>query len=137
MTRDGRGNVLTAEEREALAAGISALAGSTIFSVEFLKKDGSARRMTCRLGVPYQRKTADPTNDDPGRALTYSQVRDKGLLPVFEMVGKPRVRRHFERSLLPPALTEELEEPKFKCFDLETLQTVRAHGRDYRPEELY
>ena len=115
MTNEGKGNALTVDEREALAAGISALVGSTVFSVTFLKKGGSARTMVCRLGVPYVRKTADPANGDQGRALTYSQVRDKGLLPVFEMCGRAEVR---------------------KCFDLETLQTVRARGREYRPTDL-
>ena len=115
MTNEGKGNALTVDEREALAAGISALAGATVFSVTFLKRDGAPRTMVCRLGVPYVRKTADPANGDRGRALTYSQVRDKGLLPVFEMCGRAEVR---------------------KCFDLETLQTVRAHGQEYRPTDL-
>ena len=115
MTNEGKGNALTVDEREALAAGISALVGTTIFSVPFLKKGGASRTMVCRLRVPYMRKTADRENGDQGRALTYSQVRDKGLMPVFEMCGKRSGR---------------------KCFDLETLQTVRAYGREYRPADL-
>jgi hypothetical protein len=50
-------------------------AESTIFSVEFIKKDGSLRRMKCRLNVKKGVK---------GVGMSYNPI-DKGLLPVFDM----------------------------------------------------
>lgn len=60
---------------EQLVSIIKDLAENTIFSVDFTKKDGSARTMTCRLGVKKG------TN---GRGLNFDPV-DKGLLPVWDM----------------------------------------------------
>lgn len=46
-----------------------------IFSVEFTKKDGSIRKMNCRLNVKKG------TN---GNGLKFDPIK-KGLLPVFDM----------------------------------------------------
>lgn len=54
---------------------IKKLAGNTIFSCDFTKKDGSARTMTCRLGVKKYLKEGE---------LPFDPV-EKGLLPVFDM----------------------------------------------------
>ena len=48
---------------------------SNIFSVVFLKKDGTIRRMICRLGVK---------KDLNGNGLKYDPIK-KGLLVVFDM----------------------------------------------------
>lgn len=46
-----------------------------IFSVDFIKKDGSLRKMNCRLGVRKHLK---------GGELKFDTV-EKNLLPVFDM----------------------------------------------------
>lgn len=46
-----------------------------IFSVDFIKKDGSLRKMNCRLGVRKHLK---------GGELKFDIV-EKNLLPVFDM----------------------------------------------------
>lgn len=55
---------------------IKELAGNTIFSVDFVKKDGTPRTMTCRLGVKAHLK---------GGELPYCPV-EKGVLPVYDMI---------------------------------------------------
>lgn len=52
-----------------------------IFSVDFIKKDGSLREMTARLGVRKHLK---------GGTLKYN-AEEKSLLPVFDM-GKQSYR---------------------------------------------
>jgi hypothetical protein len=54
---------------------IKNLAGSQIFSVKFVKKDGSLREMVCRLGVKKHLK---------GGELAYD-AKGMGYLPVFDM----------------------------------------------------
>jgi hypothetical protein len=54
---------------------IKDLAGGTIFSVDFIKKDGSHRTMSCRLGVKKHLK---------GGELPFDPVT-KGLLPVYDL----------------------------------------------------
>jgi len=54
---------------------IKELAGSQIFSVKFIKKDGSLREMVCRLGVKKHLK---------GGELAYD-AKSLGYLPVFDM----------------------------------------------------
>ena len=51
------------------------LVGNKIFSVEFVKKDGSIRTMTCRLGVKKHLKGGSLNYD--AEALNY--------LPVFDL----------------------------------------------------
>lgn len=46
-----------------------------IFTVEFVKKDGSVRKMNCRLGV---------SKDVKGVGLKFDPVK-KRLLPVYDM----------------------------------------------------
>ena len=46
-----------------------------IFSVKFVKKDGTLREMVCRLGVKKHLK---------GGTLNYD-AKSRGLLPVFDM----------------------------------------------------
>lgn len=46
-----------------------------IFSVQFVKKDGTLREMVCRLGVKKHLK---------GGTLNYD-AKSRGLLPVFDM----------------------------------------------------
>jgi hypothetical protein len=50
------------------------LVGSKIFSVEFTKKDGSLRKMTCRLGVKKYLKGGELGYD--AEALNYLTVFD-------------------------------------------------------------
>jgi len=50
-------------------------ANNTIFSVEFIKKDGSVRTMTARLNVKKGVK---------GTGMSYDPI-EKGLLPVWDM----------------------------------------------------
>ena len=50
-------------------------AENTIFSVKFLKKDGSVRKMVARLNV---KKGVN------GKGMAYNPI-EKGLLPVFDM----------------------------------------------------
>jgi hypothetical protein len=54
---------------------IKELAGSQIFSVKFIKKDGTVREMVCRLGVKKHLK---------GGELAYD-AKGMGYLPVFDM----------------------------------------------------
>ena len=49
----------------------------TIFSVEFIKKDGSVRQMNARLGVKKGVK---------GTGMAYNPI-EKGLLPVYDMAN--------------------------------------------------
>ena len=53
-------------------------ANNTIFSVEFIKKDGSVRNMTARLHVKKGVK---------GTGMAYNPI-EKGLLPVWDMQKK-------------------------------------------------
>jgi hypothetical protein len=48
---------------------------NNIFTVDFIKKDGSLRKMNCRLGVKKHLK---------GGELKYNPT-EKNLLPVFDM----------------------------------------------------
>jgi len=50
-------------------------ANNTIFSVEFIKKDGSVRTMSARLHVKKGVK---------GTGMAYNPI-EKGLLPVWDM----------------------------------------------------
>ena len=62
--------------REQLSTIIKELAGSTIFSVDFIKRTtGEFRTMVCRLGVKKYLK---------GGELPFDPV-EKGLLPVYDM----------------------------------------------------
>ena len=54
---------------------IRSKAEDTIFSVEFVKKDGSLRKMVCRLGVKKGVK---------GVGMSYDPT-EKGLLCVYDM----------------------------------------------------
>ena len=54
------------------------LVGNKIFSVEFIKKDGSLREMVCRLGVTKHLK---------GGSLGY-HAEDYNYLIVFDMTKK-------------------------------------------------
>ena len=54
---------------------IKELAQNQIFSVKFIKKDGSLREMVCRLGVKKHLK---------GGELAYD-AKSLGYLPVFDM----------------------------------------------------
>jgi hypothetical protein len=49
---------------------------NSIFTVDFIKKDGSLRTMNCRLGVKKHLK---------GGELKYNPS-EKNLLPVFDMI---------------------------------------------------
>ena len=60
---------------EYLRSVIKELAGGTIFSVDFVMKDGTNRTMTCRLGVKKHLK---------GGELPFCPV-EKGMLPVFDI----------------------------------------------------
>jgi len=53
-------------------------AGNNIFSVKFVKKDGTIRDMVCRLGVRKHLK---------GGELAYD-AKARNLLPVFDMQKK-------------------------------------------------
>jgi hypothetical protein len=57
---------------------IKKLAGGTIFSVRFTKKDGTERSMVCRLGVKKHLA---------GGEMPYDPI-EKGLLPVYDLQKK-------------------------------------------------
>jgi len=61
---------------EQLRTLIKELTNDRIFGVTFIKKDGTVRDMTCKLGVKKHLR---------GGELPYCPV-EKGLLPVFDMV---------------------------------------------------
>ena len=50
---------------------------NSIFTVDFIKKDGTLRTMNCRLGVTRHLK---------GGELGYN-AKEKNLLPVFDMAA--------------------------------------------------
>jgi len=50
-------------------------ANNTIFSVTFIKKDGTLRKMVCRLNV---KKGVN------GKGMNYDPI-EKGLLPVYDL----------------------------------------------------
>lgn len=52
-------------------------AENTFFHVEFIKKDGSLRKMNARLGVKKGVK---------GTGMAYDPI-EKGLLPVYDMAN--------------------------------------------------
>ena len=52
-----------------------------VFSVEFTKKDGSLRKMSCRLGVKKGVKGTRPE----ATAKRNQTLADNGMLGVFEM----------------------------------------------------
>jgi hypothetical protein len=62
---------------EALRTLIKEITPTSIFGVTFVKKDGTIRDMTCRLGVTKYLK---------GGELGYDVV-DKGLLSVYDMTA--------------------------------------------------
>lgn len=53
-------------------------AENTFFHVEFIKKDGSLRKMNCRLNVKKGVK---------GTGMSYNPI-EKGLLPVWDLEKK-------------------------------------------------
>ena len=63
-----------------LRAGIKALNGK-FFSVDFVKKDGTPRTMTCRTGVKKYVKNTQPSTT----AKRKSTLKDRGLMGVFEI----------------------------------------------------
>jgi len=60
------------------AAKIMRAQSGKIFTVSFIKKDGTLRQMTCRLGVKAHWKTPD------GSGRKYDPA-DHGLICVFDM----------------------------------------------------
>ena len=58
-----------------IEATIRRLAGTTVFSAEFVKKDGTLRHITCRLQVK---------KGVTGKGMAYSPA-EKKLLTVFDM----------------------------------------------------
>lgn len=53
---------------------IKVLAGNTIFSVVFTKKDGSIRNMTCRLGVTKYLRGGRSTTAHISNILTVEEI---------------------------------------------------------------
>lgn len=58
--------------------------GSRIFSVEFVKKDGSYRRMQCQNAATATHCVTDPS-DRAKRAAATRRENHPNLLPVFSM----------------------------------------------------
>ena len=54
---------------------LNSISSGQIFSVQFTKKDGTTRQMTCRTGVVKHVK---------GRGLSFDPI-SKGLVPVYDM----------------------------------------------------
>ena len=77
-------------------------AGNNIFSVKFIKKDGTLRQMTCLLGVK---------RGITGKGMSYNP-REYGLLTVCDV----------------QAAKEELG---FRNINLETLQEIKINGTKY------
>ena len=57
------------------------LVGNTIFSVEFTKKDGTLRKMLCRLGVTKHLKGGISKNNKENDLIVYS-LDSKGYRTV-------------------------------------------------------
>jgi hypothetical protein len=72
-----------------------------LFSVTFIKKDGSLRDMTCRLGVQKHLKGGKSTTSHIERLIT-----------VFEMISG-------------------ISEPRYRNINTETLTRVRVDGETF------
>jgi hypothetical protein len=75
--------------------------GGSIFSVQFIKKDGSIRDMTCRLHVKKYLKTGKPS----------TTAHIPKYITVFEMKGEAA--------------------PVYRNINVETLLTLKANNVQY------
>lgn len=65
------------------AVKVKQLVGNTFFSVKFVKKDGSIRKMTARIGVKKHLKGGQKTYDsDSLNYLTVFDVQKKGYRTI-------------------------------------------------------
>lgn len=78
MLAKRKGNELMKKTNEEIIESIKNHAGNTIFSVKFIKKDGSERKMICRFGVQ---------KDLTSQGLAYNP-KEKGYLTVYDMEKK-------------------------------------------------
>jgi hypothetical protein len=64
-------------------------AGNKFFTVEFIKKDGSLRRMNCRMGVKkYLKGTGKPRPETPGLVIVYDiQAKDYRSFRINKLVS--------------------------------------------------
>ena len=82
--------------------------GTKIFSVRFIKKDGSVRDMTCRFGVTSHLK---------GGELAYKPA-DYDLIGVFDMNA--------------PSKDPDVDEKgAYRSINLQTLQMLKVDGKSY------
>lgn len=81
-------------------------AGGKIFSVEFVKKDGSIRKMTCRRGV-------DKYSD--GGVAGYSVNPEN--IGVFELAHGDSARKGKEN---------------YRCFNANNVLTMKVNGVEYK-----
>lgn len=106
---------------ETLRTLIKEITPTTIFSVDFIKKDGSARTMTCRLGVTKHLK---------GGELPFDPI-EKGLLPVYDMEAAAKLG--FEASKQGDNARKEMSKA-YRMINLDTVTELRANGQVYRFE---
>lgn len=98
---------------------LKSLAGGTIFSVKFIKKDGSLRTMTCRLGV---KKHLNPSS----RGLTDNQKQadvDNNCLRVTDMALANRL----EKGITTDAKGKTIRSP-YRTIPINRVLYIKARG---------
>lgn len=81
-----------------------------IFSCEFIKKDGTLRKMVCRTGVKKYLQ---------GGSLAYDPI-ERGLVPVYEVSPKD--------SSIP-------KDDLYRMISLNTMQKLSINGREYQIQD--
>lgn len=91
-----------------------------LFSVVFVKKDGSERHMTCRRGVQSRSRGVQDGNDKPyAPAYNFSE---KGLVSVFD-VNKEK------------EITGEDKKGAYRCFSASSVTQLKLEGVVYQVKE--
>ncbi len=88
-----------------------------IFSVDFIKKDGTLRHMVCRLGV---------SKGVTGVGLRFDPLA-KNLLPVFDI---EKAREHKQDGLD----DETSAKRSYRMINLETVQQLTVSGTTFKVE---
>lgn len=88
---------------------LKTLAGSTFFTVKFIKKDGTARLMRCRLGVT---KNLNPNS--------------KGLTPTQKK----------QLDILPHLIVTDIDKDAYRKINCDTILSIAARGLRLEREKL-
>ena len=84
-----------------------------VFVVEFIKKDGSLRRMNCRLGVKI---------GVTGEGMSYDP-KEFDLIPVYDM---QKVDENFNEK------AGKETAGAFRMINLQTIKYLKINGKEYR-----